>query len=103
MLIKLGVDISRLKRPIRRTLKDIDEYYLLNWSQEAIITSTYEGNHRQDSLHYADLAIDIRSPMFTNRKDNIDFINDLKKILGNDYDVLLDTTKRHIHIEYDPK
>lgn len=96
MLIKLGVDISRLDRHIRRILNDIDIAYRME-GQEAVITSTYEGNHMPSSLHYAHQAVDIRLP-----KANINRIMDhLKTHIPSDkYDIVKE--RDHIHIEYDP-
>jgi hypothetical protein len=96
MLIKLGVDISRLERPIRRALNVIDEV-LREHGEEAVITSTYEGDHSPGSLHYANLAVDIRLPK--NNPTGVALA--IQQKLGEDYDVIVEMT--HIHIEYDPK
>ena len=96
MLIKAGVDISRLKPPIRKKLPAIVRIYAER-DEELVITSTYEGTHSAGSLHYADLAIDTRWPK--KRRDTI--IDELKKALGQNYDVVPEGD--HIHIEYDPK
>ena len=99
MLVKLGVDISRLKPPIRKKLNMIDEVYE-SYGYEAVITSTYEGLHAPSSLHYADLAIDLRirnvAPEHTRY-----IIQDLRVRLGSDYDVV--AYEKLLHIEYDPK
>ena len=96
MLLKLGVDISRLKSPIRRSLTLIEIIFASNSSEEAVITSTYEGDHSPGSYHYVDLAIDIRNP-----KEVKKVVLALKSRLGSDYDVV--DEHDHIHIEYDPK
>lgn len=96
MLIKAGVDISRLRPEIRKRLNGIAYKIAGVVNEELIITSTCEGNHSAGSLHYANLAIDIRR---TNKPDETCLI--LRQYLGKDYDVLLGND--HIHIEYDPK
>lgn len=96
MLIKAGVDISRLRRPIRKILNDLERIYR-KFGYELVITSTYEGNHSPGSLHYANLAIDIRAP----KKDKAKIYEEIRKTLNDDYDVVNEDT--HIHIEYDPK
>ena len=96
MLIKAGVDISRLRPEIRKRLKGVAAIIWANESEELTITSTYEGTHSESSLHYANLAIDIRR-----KKESMFAYNEIKRWLGNDYDVILETD--HIHIEYDPK
>lgn len=96
MLIKAGVDISRLRPEIRKKLTEIESIISSCDDKELVITSTYEGTHSAGSLHYADLAIDIRrfhsaTPSF----------KEIKRNLGSDYDVICYET--YIHIEYDPK
>ncbi len=107
MLSKLGVDISRLKWPIREQLPVIDEIFIKHTNQEAIISSTYEGDHSPGSLHYADLAIDLRLPY----KNRDAIMVELKQRLndgykkGKLYDILFSYVNRKpvcIHIEYDP-
>lgn len=96
MLIKTGVDISRLNREIRRGLIKIDLLFASN-GQEAVITSTYGGNHSPGSLHYANDAIDVRLP----NPDIVGIVGRLRVNLGLDFDVIKESD--HIHIEYDPK
>jgi len=97
MLIKLGVDISRLKRECRRSLKDVDEIFRKEGS-EAVVTSTYEGNHRPDTLHYNDNAYDLRKPeTYTTTV----FKNLHNRLTQKGFDVVEEIT--HYHIEYDPK
>ena len=94
MLIKAGVDISRLERPVRRALNVIEAAY-----PDFVITSTYEGDHSPSSLHYANLAIDIRTKTFRGEEITAGV---LKDILGDrNFDVIEEGT--HIHIEWDPK
>lgn len=96
MLIKAGVDISRLKPPIRKRLSDVGYCYKAI-GEEMIITGTYDGNHSDGSLHYADLAVDFRYPTKMSEEFREDFMN----CFGPDYDISFET--RHIHVEYDPK
>jgi len=96
MLIKAGVDISRLKRDVRRALGRVNRVFS-NLDRELIVTSTFEGNHSAGSLHYSDDAFDVRYP-----DPPVDEIIHLIRIaLGPDYDVVEE--KSHIHIERDPK
>lgn len=96
MLIKVGVDISRLNREIRRGLGIVDVIFTKN-NEEIIISSTYEGNHGAGSLHYGDDAFDHRLPL----KFRGLTIGREKLALGADYDVV--EKPDHVHIEYDPK
>ena len=96
MLIKAGVDISRLRPEIRKKLTIIARIINACDQEELVITSTYEGNHLPSSMHYANLAIDIR---LSTRPKTVKA--ELAKELGPDYFVYLATT--HIHIGYTPK
>jgi len=96
MLIKAGVDISRLNREIRRALGKVDAIYA-KYASELVITSTYEGTHSAGSLHYANDAFDCRYPK-TNKGQ---CLSEIREVLGSDFDVVGET--HHIHIEYDPK
>ena len=96
MLIKAGVDISRLKREIRRSLPKV-EAVLVKHRIELVLTSTYEGTHGAGSLHYDDNAYDIRNPIC----EKTEIVVEIREALGPDYDVIIEFD--HIHIEYDPK
>lgn len=96
MLIKAGVDISRLKRNARRGLQKVDDVFRAS-KFELIITSTYEGNHDAGSLHYADEAFDIRKSDVSRYA----IYHGIKEALGDDFDVVSESN--HWHIEYDPK
>jgi len=96
MLIKAGVDISRLNREIRRSLPRVEAVYD-EYLEEFVITSTFEGTHGAGSLHYSNDAYDVRLP----RENVKEIFNAVKEGLGSSYDVIWEGD--HIHIEYDPK
>lgn len=96
VLLKAGVSIERLKRPVRRILSRLVHLYAKQ-GLDLIVTSTYEGTHSPSSLHYDDNAIDIDDPPEYKQA----MTDDIKNLLGRDFDVILE--KDHIHIEYDPK
>ncbi len=100
MLLKMGVDVGRLKREIRRKLDLIDNIFRRNGAGEGVITSTYEGGHSASSLHYADMAIDLRNDGMNWAKQR-QILNDLELSLGGDFDCIIEGN--HFHIEYDPK
>ena len=99
MLIKAGVDISRLNPEIRRTLTPLEQLWKDRAGEELVITSTYEGNHTPSSLHYHNDAIDVRWPIEEQRRKQL--IYRIRDLLGKDFDVVSEMS--HIHIEYDPK
>lgn len=96
MLVKAGVDISRLKRCIRKKLPVIARIIDSITGEEMVVTSTYEGNHSEGSLHYCDEAVDLRRP---SKPDVV--VGEIKRQAGQDYDVILFNSE--IHFEYDPK
>ena len=96
MLIKAGVDISRLERNTRRGLATTSNVFESR-DLEMIITSTYEGNHGAGSLHYANQAFDIRMPDEDREAIERDIFDDL----SDDFDFVIEFD--HYHIEYDPK
>jgi len=96
MLLKAGVDISRLNREIRRALPKIETVYV-QYSETFVITSTYEGNHGAGSLHYGNDAVDVGLAEANATK----IYNVIKERLKGSFDVVLEGD--HIHIEYDPK
>ena len=100
MLIKLGVDISRLDHSIRSKLGVIEKILdPVTPGGEAVLTSTWEGKHSSGSLHYQHKAVDFRRP--SSVIDALAATGTIKRALGPDYDVVLEDT--HIHVEFDPK
>lgn len=95
MLIKAGVDISRLERNARLGLQKVSDVYEANGS-EIVISSTYEGNHGAGSLHYAHRAFDVYPPV--KHKEHVIIL--CIKVLGKDFDVV--PKSNHVHFEYDP-
>ena len=96
MLLKAGVDISRLERNTRRGLQIVDDNFA-DQNMEVIVTSTYEGNHKAGSLHYANRAFDIGLP----NSGRSEFAKEIPEDLGDDFDFVVEFD--HYHIEYDPK
>ena len=100
MLLKLGANITNLCPELREKLYEIDRVFHLFTDREAVITSGNDGQHMQNSLHYADRAIDLRT-WFIPTKTRKLLVNELKDRLGKNFDVV--DEGNHIHIEYDPK
>ena len=97
MLIKLGVSVEKLSHNIRRALGLVEEAHLRLAGEEAVITSTYEGNHGPGSLHYGNEGIDFRRA----KKSFSEIAASLKTSLGANYDVAVEGD--HLHVEWDPK
>jgi len=74
--------------------------------QDLVVTSANDGTHSVGSLHYEDLALDLR---VWNVPDHERLARKLQQSLGTAYDVIAewrihdgDRTPSHIHVEYDP-
>ena len=65
------------------------------------ITSANDGTHMKGSLHYKNRAFDVRTLNLINADTATSWVEDLKLVLGTDYDVILE--HNHIHVEFDPK
>jgi hypothetical protein len=65
-----------------------------------VITSVFDGRHKAGSFHYKGQAFDQRSREL-NQEEIGRYLIELRKALGNDFDVLFEID--HFHIEYDPK
>lgn len=72
--------------------------------REMMVTSICDGTHMKGSLHYAGMAVDIRTKGTGMSQRLYDAVR--KALPANLYDVLLenkDQDNEHIHIEYQPK
>lgn len=95
LLIKAGVDISRLSRQTRKGLVHVQSSFL-QYDQQLVITSTYDGTHSAGSLHYANQAFDTRFPEVSKNEVWAECV----RRLGPDWDTVWE--KDHWHFEYDP-
>lgn len=99
MQFKDGVDLA-LAPKMARALPAIDRAFEATVGHECTITSAHDGVHSAHSLHYAGLAVDVRTRDLT--KEQIETLaKALRETLGKDFDVVVETD--HIHIEYDPE
>ena len=66
---------------------------------DIVVTSGTDGKHIQGSKHYSGEALDLRTSNLT--KEQIQgLIQELKKRLGTNYDIVLESD--HLHVEFDP-
>lgn len=112
--IKNGVDESRLRPECLRALEAIVSIVQSHpaWGP-VVVTSTYEGTHLPTSLHYKNLAFDLRSFQIKGEAmERRPFSLAIASRIGRGYDVLNEGTGAgydrqskapHIHIEWDPK
>ena len=80
--------------------------YILNvWEEHApgidpVLTSGNDATHRLKSKHYDDAGWDWRTHNLPRATVDL-IVRDLKRVLGTDYDIVLE--KDHLHAEHDPK
>lgn len=69
-----------------------------SFNKELVITSIYDGDHSDTSLHYTGCAVDLR--IYADL-DNEKLRTEIERVLNIDYDVILESN--HIHLEYQPR
>uniref|UniRef100_A0A6H1Z7J8 Peptidase n=1 Tax=viral metagenome TaxID=1070528 RepID=A0A6H1Z7J8_9ZZZZ len=116
MLLKPGIDFSRLSQDCRRSLPTVAAVYA-EYGLQFVITSMNDRDHGAGSLHYSNDAYDVglarRSALlpgfFDDHADNriewslieFEIYERIKKKIGPGFDVVRESD--HIHIEFDPK
>lgn len=97
--IKEGVKVNGLRTEILLAIVLADRVYS-DYGISCVLTEVTGGKHGRASLHYVGLAVDLRTrDMPSGIAEEI--VQELKKALGSQYDVVLE--KDHIHIEFQPK
>ncbi len=66
---------------------------------DAIVTALQDGEHKKNSLHYKQMAVDFRTRHVAKGVRG-EIAHHMRRLLGDDYDVILHKT--HLHVEYDP-
>ena len=103
---KEGVRVGGIQAVTITALGLIDDYWGDVFDKDLMITSVTDGKHMEGSLHYKGLAADIRtwrntSGLQMTKGQKAEIAYDLRSILGDDWDVVVESS--HIHIEYDKK
>jgi len=104
MLVKFGVHYDKLRTPARDALPIVDRVHKTHYGEEAVLTSTYEGNHGLNSYHYIHLATDFRRlDSYAEKAYQFmtDVIGELIRKLGPGYQMVIKSD--HFHLEYDLK
>ena len=90
------VDLSKLRFKARQALWLLIRLFEVD-GQNFVITHTYDGMHKDGSLHFKNRAFDGLPP--ERERDHI--LKQAKELMGPDWDII--DEKDHWHIEYDPK
>ena len=100
MKLKEGITLDGAHSELLSALEKADAVYMDVANKELVVTSIKDGKHSTKSLHYTGYAADLRTRDLS-PKDQGGILVELKRVLGKDYDVVLEID--HIHLEYDPK
>ena len=98
-----GVRFRELRPEIYNIFSSIDEVFK-GHGLECTITSANDKTHMTNSLHYRNLALDLRSHYIPKGYEQ-SMVDELRRTLGLDYNILLEglnTPNEHIHLEYHP-
>ena len=97
MRLKDGVNLEGVQWQMFRAAIIAEEIFA-KYGSELVITSANDGKHKDNSLHYKGLALDLRTWHIAGREGAV--VRELQRALGNDFDIVLE--KDHIHLELDP-
>lgn len=95
-ILKTGVRAAGLRPEILLAIQ-VAEGVWKSQGSDLVVTSLTEGRHSRTSLHYSGAACDFRIWSIDAEKAR----DELAKALGDDYDVVLESS--HIHCEFQPK
>lgn len=104
LIFKKGIPASGLKQEMLHAL-DVATGVFEGYNKDCIVTSARSGKHSNYSHHYKGLAVDLRSHHLAGNDMRQDVLTDLRSVLGNEYQVILEavgTSNEHYHLEYDP-
>lgn len=103
-MIKAGAKINGIKPEIVLGLFVVRPLFD-KYGVELIMTEGTGGKHSSGSLHYAGLAVDLRSKhVIGSAKQQL--LLDCRTALGNEFDMILEDiggSNEHYHLEYQPK
>lgn len=99
--IKPGVNLKGISPEIVIALQVAESIYAKHDIEGGlVVTSALDSKHKRGSKHYIGNAVDIRTRTVPNDDLKLLISEEIAAALGNEYDVVLEST--HIHIEFDP-
>jgi hypothetical protein len=97
--VKAYCKTGTVRRETWYAIEEAEKVYK-QFGKDCIVTSLCDGKHSRHSRHYFGNAVDFRTRHLTD-EEKLQVVDLLAKILGNDYDCILEKT--HLHCEHDPK
>ncbi len=98
--LKAGASIRGLRPEVVLAVVVADQVYGKHGCGDLMVTEGTGGKHGSGSLHYVGLAADLRTGNLPAGTLSV-VANDLRALLGAEYDVVVEET--HLHIEFQPK
>jgi len=102
--IKAGASVAGLRTEILIAWYIANEVYEKYRNPRCVLTSGTDGKHKEGSLHYVGLAIDLRTNNFPDGGCDSFLVDAVVEVLaerlGEEYDVVRESN--HIHIEFNP-
>ena len=89
-------DTSKLRKEIKQALRAC-EYVYSQHRMEFELYHTYDGKHKEGSLHFKNRAFDGGLPSVQPEQ----VFAELRALVGVEYDVVAEID--HLHVEWDPK
>ncbi|CAI8958993.1 hypothetical protein [Methylocaldum szegediense] len=96
--VKKGVVLHGLDAKMHTAIHKAGRIWMRH-GKVLVVTSGLDGRHKKGSLHYAGLAVDLRSRYFAPSICK-KVTHELQRSLGGEFQVIRE--KHHIHVEYDP-
>ena len=105
ILFKPNVRLKRFTPAIRFiliSLDDLNARELEDYPTDFVVTSINDSKHKDNSKHYIDLAVDVRSKNFASEFIKKMFVQDMQNRLGSRFYVVYEnagTENEHFHIQ----
>ena len=96
--LKVPVEVQGIQPEILFAIMVANSIFAANYGHDVVITSVTDGDHGKGTLHKHGYAVDFRTRDMAPNTQKI-ITESLKKCLGDQYDVVLESN--HIHIEFD--
>lgn len=98
--LKAGVSLAGIQPEMVVALRVLEDVYDRLGVSEVVVTSCTDGTHSPSSRHYLGFALDLRTRNVPAAQRD-ELTTQVKKALGQDFYVLLESD--HLHIDFRPR